>query len=290
MLSEISLGSYFFHIGLLLRDTNLINAVLFGAEAWYGITKKQMEEIDRIDIMFMKKLFNAKNNVAKEIYYLESGKLPAKFILISRRLNFLRHIINSDKNGLLFKFYSIQKDCPVKNDWVLQVEIDRKEINLDLSDDDFTSLSKWQFKKTLKKKIYEAATNHLNTLAENHSKSRPLMKSEIKCEPYISDMRFKTHEVQLLFSLRSRTYPVKSNMKNKYKDDLLCNLCRSAVCEQEHLLRCAVLQEFVPELRNTKVMYSDIFGRNVEAQLAAVKLFDLIDKQRELVMDALDFK
>ena len=112
MLSEISLGSYFFHIGLLLRDTNLINAVLFGAEAWYGITKKQMEEIDKIDIMFMKKLFNAKNNVAKEIYYLESGKLPAKFIIISRRLNFLRHIINSDKNGLLFKFYSIQKDCP----------------------------------------------------------------------------------------------------------------------------------------------------------------------------------
>ena len=83
---------------------------------------------------------------------------------------------------------------------------------------------------------------------------------------------------------------MKANMKNKYKDDLLCNLCRSAVCDQEHLLKCAVIKEFVPELRNTKVKYSDIFGKNVEAQLAAVKLFDLIDKQREIVMDALDFK
>ena len=82
----------------------------------------------------------------------------------------------------------------------------------------------------------------------------------------------------------------KANMKNKYKDELLCNLCRYADCEQEHLLKCAVLKEFVPELRDTKVKYSDIFGKNVEAQLAAVKLFNLINKQRELVMDALDFK
>ena len=92
MLGEISLGSYYFHIGLLLRDTNLINAVLFGAEAWYGITKKQLDQIEKIDMMFFKKLFNSSNNVAKEIYFMESGKLPTKYILYLKSL-FLNYVI-----------------------------------------------------------------------------------------------------------------------------------------------------------------------------------------------------
>ena len=104
------------------------------------------------------------------------------------------------------------------------------------------------------------------------------------------DSRFQVHEVQLLFSLRSRSYPVKANLKNKYRNDLLCNLCKSAISDQQHLLECLVLRRFVPELRNTKVKYSDIFSPNLEAQLAAVKLFGLIDRQREIVLEALDFK
>ena len=162
-------------------------------------------------------------------------------------------------------------------------------INVTLTSD-FTTLSKSHFKKTLKKKVYAAAIKHLNNIAEDHSKSFPLIKSELKCEAYITDSRFKVHEVQLLFSLRSRSYPVKANLKNKYKNDLLCCFCKSAVCEQEHLLQCSVIKKFVPELRDTKVKYSDIFNDNVEAQLAAVKLFDIVDKRREKLCDVMNLK
>ena len=92
MYSGVARSSYYFHIGLLLRDTNLINAVLFGAEAWYGITKKQLDQIEKIDMMFFKKLFNSSNNVAKEIYFMESGKLPTKYILYLKSL-FLNYVI-----------------------------------------------------------------------------------------------------------------------------------------------------------------------------------------------------
>ena len=33
--------------------------------------------------------------------------------------------------------------------------------------------------------------------------------------------------------------------------------------------------------------YDDIFSDNVEAQLAAVKLFDIVDKQREVLCDVM---
>ena len=209
---------------------------------------------------------------------------------ISPEFYILMSFLNFYSPSTQFKFYKIQKDCPVKNDWVLQVQRDREEIDLGLTDSDFTTMSKWQFKKTLKKKVYAAAIKHLNNIAEDHSKSYPLIKSELKCEAYITDSRFKVHEVQLLFSLRSRSYPVKANLKNKYKNDLLCGFCRSAFCEQQHLLQCSVLKKFVPELRDTKVKYDDIFSDSVEAQLEAVKLFNIIDKQREILCDVMKLK
>ena len=129
----------------------------------------------------------------------------------------------------------------------------------------------------------------LNTsLASNHSKSQPSIKDQLQCEEYISDQRFQVHEVQLLFALRSRSYPVKSNLKNKFKQNLACSLCASATCDQQHLMECVVLKQFVPELISTSVKYSDLFSSSVDKQLAAVKLLDLIHKQRERLLETLN--
>ena len=53
ILKEISLGRHFFHIGLLLRDTNVNNSMLFSAESWYGVTKNQIEQIEDVDVSFI---------------------------------------------------------------------------------------------------------------------------------------------------------------------------------------------------------------------------------------------
>ena len=82
-LSEIENYS---HIGLLLRETNLINGMLFGAESWYGVTNNQLDKLDRVDISYFRKLFNSSYSTMKEIYFLECGKIPLKHVLISRRV------------------------------------------------------------------------------------------------------------------------------------------------------------------------------------------------------------
>jgi hypothetical protein len=289
LLSELSLGNYYFHIGLLLRDTNIVNVILFGSEALYGVTKKQINILESVDLNFMRKLFNANLNTAKEAFYLETGKLPIKFILINRRLMFWRHILNSNRNGLLFKFYTIQKASPVRNDWVTQIETDRKEIILSLSDEDVVGMSKWKFKRLVKNRVTSSALMYLNNIANTHSKSLPLTKNELKCEEYINDRRFTVDEIQLLFQLRTRMYPVKENMKNKYKNDLSCEFCKLGNSNQQHQLKCAVLVKFVPELANRNIKYSHIFGP-VNDQLAIVKIFSKITKQREILLEALSIK
>ena len=127
----------------------MLSGILFGSEAWYGVTKQQIQLLETADLHYFKKLFGAHCHTAKEAFYLETGKLPIKFLIMKRRLMYWRHIINSNSDGLLLKFYKIQKACPVRNDWVSQIEMDKTEINLQLTDEEVIGLSKWKFKKLL---------------------------------------------------------------------------------------------------------------------------------------------
>ena len=109
MLKEIGLGSYSFHIGLLLRDTNLINGILFNSESWYGLKTKDIEKLENVDLQYMRKVFGASSKTPKEFLYMETGKIPIRFILKSRRLMFWFDIVNRNEKSLIQKFYKAQK-------------------------------------------------------------------------------------------------------------------------------------------------------------------------------------
>ena len=70
-----------------------------------------------------------------------------------------------------------------------------------------------------------------------------------------------------------------------YKFNLICDLCNSQICDQEHLLQCNILKMKVPELdSNTKVKYSDIFG-DIESIIPAIKLMAKVIKRREELLE-----
>ena len=88
-----------------------------------------------------------------------------------------------------------------------------------------------------------------------------------------------------MFKLRTQMFPVRYNFKNKFGNNLGCDLCKSDVDNQEHLLNCLVLKNRIPELKkNKKVKYSDIFGEVARA----AKLFCKISKERQKIHDMLN--
>ena len=160
------------------------------------------------------------------------------------------------------------------------------KIGLNLSDLQITAFSKNKFKKLIKYHISLAALKYLNNLAEGHSKSIHLKKKKVKCSEYLRDKRFNKSEVQILFQLRTRMFPVKTNFRNQNKTDLSCKLCAINISDQEHQLKCPVLQKFLPELSQTDVKYSDLFA-NVDKQLKLAKLYVKIAKTREIILEGL---
>ena len=92
-----------------------------------------------------------------ELLYLETGCLPVRFILQSRRLYFLHYILNDREDSLLSNVFRAQCDIPVKGDWITTVKDNLKELSMDLSFDQIRSQSKDVFKATVKQSVREKA-------------------------------------------------------------------------------------------------------------------------------------
>ena len=133
-------------------------------------------------------------------------------------------------------------------------------------------------------KMKVVAKRYLLKLKSKHSKMKHIKYDEISCQRYLTDARLSPSEAKILFKLRTRMYPVKINFKNKiqnYGQNLNCEICQVEQCDQKHLLNCYVLKNLVPELKNTKVSYGDIFSKNINKMVKAAKLFSTVDKARK---------
>ena len=144
-----------------MRNAMLISSMLTNSSVWYGMKEKHYVELEQVDEYFLKKLLNTKSTVAKEMLYLETSTIPIRFLIKQRRLNYLHHLLTRNTQELISKVYFAQCRQPGKNDWVETVKNDRQEINLGLSDQLISAMSKNNFKDVVKKKISQSAFNYL---------------------------------------------------------------------------------------------------------------------------------
>ena len=73
LLDEVTFGERYFEVAVLLRQSIFIGGLLFNTEAWYGLDEKEMEELEKIDVILLRKIFKSHSKVAKEALFLELG-------------------------------------------------------------------------------------------------------------------------------------------------------------------------------------------------------------------------
>ena len=109
LINNISLGQHYFRIGLLFRETNIINGIMSCTEVMHGITNQQVQKLQNVDEIYIRKLLGAPVTTAKEALFIETGKIPLDIILKTRRLMYWWNVVNQDSNSMLFKTYISQK-------------------------------------------------------------------------------------------------------------------------------------------------------------------------------------
>ena len=223
----------------------------------------------------MRNLLNAHSKTSTEALYIETGAVPLRFIIQSRRLLYWKHLISINKERLISKVYNAQKYSPAKGDWSFSLNNDKEQFGINNSEEEIRRMSKYKFKKIVKTKMKELAKKYLLKLKNKHSKMEKIEFNKIGCKTYLNHSRISPSEAKLLFKLRTRMYPVKENFKNKmkkYGQNLHCEICKTEEDTQKRILQCHVLKTVIPELKTTKVKYEDIFG-NINKMVKAVKLF-----------------
>ena len=86
ILNEVSLGSYFFKIGFLLRQTIFLSKLLFSSEIWVNLTKKNIEDLEIVDRLLIKRIFKTPTSTSTKAIHLESGTIPITFLIRAKRI------------------------------------------------------------------------------------------------------------------------------------------------------------------------------------------------------------
>ena len=188
MMSDLCLGPYLYEAFKVLRSSLFLSSVLSNSESWVGLSNNNIKDLESVDEQLLRSIFSSDLSkhakTPKELLYLETGTIPIRFIIKSRRLNFCWYLLNQDEDSLLGEFFKAQCDSPTKGDWVSGVTQDIKDLELNMTFDQIKDCSKEAFKDTVKKHVNAAGLKYLLNLQKTHTKAKMMQYGELKelCE------------------------------------------------------------------------------------------------------------
>ena len=56
ILEEIFFGKYYFEVAVVLRNSLLLSSILVNSEAWYNLKKEEIEKLEQVDEMLLRKV------------------------------------------------------------------------------------------------------------------------------------------------------------------------------------------------------------------------------------------
>jgi hypothetical protein len=135
----------------------------------YNLSKKNQDILQAGYIMLVRKLLKENSKTEKEAFYLETGLLEIKYIILKRKLMYLWHLLHTNSKELIKKVYDTQKLIPTKGDWVETVNKERQELNIAESDEEIAKMSKDRFNTIVTKAIERKALGTLNGIANDQN-------------------------------------------------------------------------------------------------------------------------
>ena len=245
ILEDICFGPYQMEIALILRNSLLINSILTNCEVWYGLTLKDINHLEQVDEMFLRKVLEVPSTSPKCMLYLETGCKPLRFVIQMRRIMFLQYILKEDKNSLISKFFHAQDSNSCRNDWSLTCRKDLEELSINLSFEEIQSKSKNKFKKLVSEAISSLALSYLNSEKMKLKKVKHIQHTELKLQEYLAPKVTNLKIAKFIYHSRNRILDVRWNFQNKHQCDLTWLLCKDQNFSdgQEHLLFCDKLMD-----------------------------------------------
>ena len=100
--------------------------------------------------------------------------------MIQKRMNFLNYILNESTDSMIHKVYIALREDSHKGDFKALTDKDRKDLEINLTDEEVKHIPKVSWKKFIKEKVTLAALNYLSEENNSKEKTKPIKFDELK--------------------------------------------------------------------------------------------------------------
>ena len=194
LLHEIPLGSYRIEMGLQLRQSMLINGLLFNSEGWQVLFNDDIKALEKVDKHLLRALLQAHAKVPLEFLYLETGSGRINQMISSRRMNYLQTILRREEEELTKRILREQQRNPSPGDFYNLAKDDFVKCGL-VYDEGFILSAGRGYKSYIKKHIRKAEFSQLLNLQKEHSKVKAIKYEKLETQAYLKSSMFKNDDV-----------------------------------------------------------------------------------------------
>ena len=268
-LNERPYGKHAFQAALLMRQGILLGGMLSNAESWTNVTEIDIHKLTMPDTMLHRELLSTSGNPSKVFMSLELGIIPVKFALMAKRVKMLNCILNENINTTMRQVYETLKGDSKRGDFYDLVGKDLQALNIEMEENEISSFSKQRWKKYVAQKTKESAFQYLvtqNSILEN---TKHIFFEDLKLSNYLRENR-STKLAKIIFSIRSKTFDIKSWQPWKYFDNL-CVQCELREETMDHFM-CCKSYENCAQVHDWKIMFENDTEKQYEiAQIVSYR-------------------
>ena len=279
ILESVLFGKYHFEVAMVLRSSLLLSSILLNSEAWVNLKEKDVRALEQTDEILLSRILDCDSNTSNVFKYLELGVYPLRFEIMKRTVIFLQYILQQDEKSMMFKVFKAICENPLKNDFVKNCEKYLERLDINVSFQEISEMSKYKFKRLVKKKTEESAFQYLVGEKNKQSKIAHLQYKSLNMQDYLVEGNKRTDIAKLIFRARGSNLDIKTQKKWKYEDNL-CVGCSQNVETIEEILVCPSLGD-----ENRKISFNYLFGDSSSDMIEVAKEIQKRLKTRQTILE-----
>ena len=235
-LSERPYGRHHYKAAKLMRESMMFGSMLNNSESWINLTKSDIETLEKLDTITQRSIFENNGNPSRVFMSLELGIVPVKFVIMEKRLKFLKYILEESTSSMIRQVYETLRKDSTKGDFIDLVKKDMEELCLTFTEEDIKDMNKIQWKKYVKEVVKEKAFEFLKEENGKKSKTKHITFEQFSTREYLVNNENKSLS-KLIFSARSGTLDLKVWNEWKYGDKT-CVMCQKDEENFDHFMTC----------------------------------------------------
>ena len=221
--SELTMGMYTIQTLILLYRCMFLAVVLYNAQAWSNLNHQNIQDLQVLQLSFLKRMMHAPKSTSNTITFLETGTIPIHNEIHIKQLMFLYHILLLEDDDPVKVTHSQQLMYPYESNWGNATVKLREKYEISEGDEEIKNMSKESWKNLVKTKVYNVVLKELCEKAAQQKTARNLTYSTIGIQEYMN--KLPSENARKIFHIRSGSIDLRGHRRYKYGNETSCRLC-----------------------------------------------------------------